>query len=252
MFGYEGSVPSAWRVSLDASGRAGVLSVSARGTTELFAVAENRGVVPLLNASRHGVGTVASVVEMEGGFYVAAQEEPRSLRVFALEGGEARLLGQYSDLAQGRGVAPVLVRSTRRDALAIWTRGAGWYIFPIDLRSGAVARAIEISARTLSRVPRSCEPDEDGYLLEGPVGVEPYAEFVEGAEKVVASGFAARMIASERGVCLLSLAARSDEAIDRKLVTRAKARDAELRFRVPLVVSDRSEKGRRWGFRCAN
>jgi hypothetical protein len=251
IFGYEGSVPSSWRVNLDASGRAGVLSVSARGTTELFAVAENRGVVPLLNATRAGVGNVASAVEMESGFYIAAQEEPRSLRVFALEGGDARLLGQYADLPQSRGF-PVLVRSTRRDALALWTRGAGWFVFPIDLRTGAVSRAIEISARALSRFPRACEPDEDGYLLEGPVGVEPYAEFVDGAEKVIASAFTGRFIVSERGVCVSALAARADDPVDRKLSLRSKSRTGADNFRVPLVVSDRSERGRRWGFRCAD
>lgn len=248
IFGYEGSVSSSWRLNLDASGHAGVLSVSARGTTELFAVEENRGIVPLLNASRAGVGTIASAVEMETGFYVAALEEPRNLRVFALEGGDARLLGQYSDLSQGRGL-PVLVRSTRRDSLAIWTRGAGWFIFPIDPRTGAASSAIEVTPRSLSRFPRVCEPDEDGYLLEGPVGVEPYAEFVAGAEDVVASGFSGRFVVSERGVCVVSLAARADDSIERKVSIKAKA-SAGDGFRIPLVVSDRSERGRRWGFRC--
>ncbi|MFZ5890959.1 MAG: hypothetical protein ACOY0T_07905 [Myxococcota bacterium] len=252
IFGYEGSVSSAWHINLDPSGRSGILSVSARGNTELFAVAENRGVVSLLNASRSGVGALASAVEMESGFYVAAQEEPRSLRVFALEGNDARLLGQYADLPQGRGVVPLLVRSTRRDALAIWTRGPGWYVFPLDLRNGAVGRAIEISARELSRLPRSCEPDEDGYLLEGPVGVEPYAEFVDGAEKVVASSFVGRFIVSERGVCVASLAARADDPMDRKLSPRTKSSARAESLRVPLVVSDRSERGRRWGFRCGS
>ncbi|MGC4090327.1 MAG: hypothetical protein QM756_21100 [Polyangiaceae bacterium] len=243
-FGFEGSAPSAWHVSLDASGRAGVLSVSARGGTELFAVAENRGVVPLLNASRQGVGTLASVVEMESGFVVAAQEDPRTLRVFALENGDARLIGQYADLAQGRGVAPVLVRSTRRDALAIWTRGPGWYVFPLDVRTGAVGNAIEVSARTLSRFPRPCEPDEDGYLLEGPVGIEPYAEFLDSADRVVANGFVGRFVVSDRGVCVSSLAARSEEPIDRKLSLRTKSSKPDtFGFRWRLATAPKKGAG---------
>jgi hypothetical protein len=250
VFGYEGSAPSAWHLTLDPSGRAGVLSVSVRGSTELFAVEENRAPVRLLNAARQGVGTVTSAVRLGATFYVATQEEQRNIRIFALESGEARLVGQYADLAQGRGVSPVLVRSVRGDALGIWTRGAGWFVFPVELRTGAVSGVIELTPQTLGRMPRVCAPDEDGYLLEGPIGIEPYVDFVDGAERVSAHGYEGRFVVSDHGVCLSALAAQSDAAIARAPAVGNEKRAA--RASAPLVVSDRSDRGRRWSFRCTD
>jgi hypothetical protein len=249
-FGYEGSTPSAWHLDLDPSGRAGVLSVAVRGSTDLFAIEENRAPVRLINAGRQGVGSVTSVVRLGATFYVAAQDEPRSTRVFALEGGEARLLGQYADLPQGRGVAPTLVRSVRGDALGIWTRAAGWFVFPLDLRTGAVTSAIEITPPELAKLPRVCAPDEQGYLLEGPVGIEPYVDFAEGAERVSAHGYQGRFVVSDQGVCVGALAAQSDASIAHAAPARAERRAPAVS--VPLVVSDRSERGRRWTFRCTD
>jgi hypothetical protein len=250
VFGYEGSTPSAWHLTLDASGRAGVLSVSVRGSTELFAVEEGRAPVKLLNAARQGVGAVLSAVRLGATFYVATQEEQRNIRVFALESGEARLVGQYADLAQGRGVGPVLVRSVRGDALGIWTRGSGWYVFPLDSRTGAVTGVIELTPQTLGRMPRVCAPEEEGYLLEGPIGIEPYVDFVDGAERVSAHGYEGRFVVSDHGVCLSALAAQSDAAIARPLVIQAERRAPVAS--APLVVSDRSDRGRRFGFRCSD
>jgi hypothetical protein len=250
VFGYEGSTPSAWQLTLDPSGRAGVLSVSVRGSTELFALEENRAAVRLLNAARQGVGSVSSAVRLGATFYVAAQEEARNLRIFALESGEARLVGQYADLAQGRGVVPTLVRSVRGDALGIWTRGSGWFVFPLDLRSGVVTGAIEITPPALSRLPRACAPDEEGYLLEGPIGIEPYVDFVDGAERISAHGYEGRFVVSNKGLCVTALSAQSDGAIARAPASSAATRTGTTS--VPLVVADRSDRGRRWAFRCSD
>lgn len=251
VFGYEGSSPSLWNLTLDSSGSAGVLSVTARGSTELFAVEEGRGTQLLVNASRHGIGTVTSAVRVGNSYYVSAQEDARSFRVFALESGRARMVGQYAEVALGRSMLPVLVRSTRNDALAIWGRGSGWFVYPLDPSSGAVERPITISASTLARMPQPCAPDEEGFLLEGSVGIDPYADFVDGADDVVARGFEGRFIVSPRGICLSELAARAENAVEPALRPAPKQSRSPAAS-VPLVLTDRAEEGRRWAFRCSH
>jgi hypothetical protein len=250
VFGYEGSSPAVWNLTLDAGGRAGVLAISARGTTDLFAVEENRMAMLLVSASRNGIGTVLSTARLGTSYYVAAQEDGRNFRVFALESGRARLVGQYADVALGRTIAPTLVRSTRGDALGIWGRGAGWFVFPIDPQSGAVDRAIEVPARALASMPEPCAPDEEGYLLEGPVGIDPYADFVDGADEVSARGFEGRFVVSARGICLSELHARSEGVVE-SAIKSAKSGTSPLTASVPLVLADRASGGRRWGFRCS-
>jgi hypothetical protein len=102
-------------------------------------------------------------------------------------------------------------------------------------------------------MPRACAPDEEGYLLEGPIGIEPYVDFIEGAERVSAHGYEGRFVVSDQGVCLSALAAQSDAPITRPVAVRAEHRpSAPSRTSVPLVVSDRSGGGRRWNFRCTD
>jgi hypothetical protein len=225
--------------------------VTARGTTELFAVEENRAIVPLLNASRNGLGSVTAAARLGATYYVQTQEDPRTIRLFALEAGQARLVGQYSDVALGRSSQATLVRSARGDALGLWTRGNGWFVFPVDARTGSVGRALEIPARELARLPRTCAPDEQGYVLTGAVGIEPYVDFVDGADRVSSHGFEGRFIVSDQGVCVSALSSKSDGPIPKDLRPNSKIARAPAPS-VPLVVSDRSDGGRRWDFRCSD
>jgi hypothetical protein len=213
-------------------------------------VEEDRAIVPLLNASRQGLGSITTAVRVGATFYVQTQEDPRTIRIFALEAGQARLVGQYADVALGRSALPMLVRSARGDALGLWTRGNGWFVSPVDLRTGAVSRPIEVPARELAQLPRTCAPDEEGYLVTGPVGIEPYVDFVDGTERVSSHGFEGRFIVSDHGICVNALASKSDGPIPRNLKPEIKAARAPSPS-VPLVVSDRSEGGRRWAFRCS-
>lgn len=246
VFGYESASPSSWSFTLDSGGRAGILAITARGSTELFAVEEKRRIDPLVNASRQGVGAVTSSVRIGSTFYVAAQEEGKTYRIFALESGRARLVTQFSDVPFGRSIAPTLVRSTRGDALGIWGRGSGWFVFPLDLTNGRFDAPLEISARELAHMPAPCAPDEEGYLLEGVVGLDPYADLPNG-ENLGARGFEGRFVVGPRGICVSELTARTE-----RVPTWERPRaSSSPKASVPLVLSERSEGGRRWGFRCA-
>jgi hypothetical protein len=299
-FGYEGSGPAGWRVSLDPSGEAGVLSVNWRGTTDLYLLEHDRAVRRIANAPRYGLGVVSSAVRLGGTYYVATVVDARTLRVFALEPNAPRLVGEYRDVPFG-GSSPLLVRSARdgtlaggsnarRSALGLWARGTGWYVFPIDERTGAAAPAIEITPRALASVPRTCAEDEEGFLLEGPIGLEPLVEWSDSARsgRATARAVEGRFVVNgedgtgEGSICVRALAAQADRPVralphtanagdsgsavardgsarqleDRLDQTRRSAggKKEQTRARrgsaVPLVLSDRGERGRRYGFLC--
>jgi hypothetical protein len=300
-FGYEGSGPAGWRVSLDPSGEAGVLSVNWRGTTDLYVIEHDRAVRRIANAPRYGLGVVSSAVRLGGTYYVATVVDARTLRVFALEGNAPRLVGEYRDVPVG-GSTPLLVRSARdgalaggsnarRSALGLWTRGAGWYVFPIDERTGAAAPAIEITPRALATLPRTCAEDEEGFLLEGPIGLEPLVEWSDSARSGRATARAVEgrfVVSGDDGtgggsICVRALAAQADRPVralphapanagtastagardTRELEATGSAEPSQRNARgsagqtrarrgsaVPLVLSDRGERGRRYGFLC--
>lgn len=247
-FGYEGSAPSIWRLTLDAGGRAGVLSVTSRGTTELLSIAEDQPASSLGNATLNGVAVVSSVARLQGAYYVASHPDPRRVRIHALEGGAARLVGEYSDVARNRSASPVLVRGTGDDALGLWVNDGGWYVFPFDPRTGAVEPAVELSPAVLAVPPPACDADEEGFLLEGSIGLEPSLDLTGAAEEIAARRVRGRFIVSEGRVCVVGLVAQSAGSVSPTLRKETPTR-GELP-NVPLTLVDATERGRRWGFLC--
>jgi hypothetical protein len=264
-FGYEGNGPAGWRLALDPGGEAGVLSVNWRGTTDLYLLERDAVIRRIENAPRHGLGVVTSAVRAEGVYYVVTLVDTRTFRVFELAGEVPRLVGEYRDVPFGGGGTPLLVRSARQNsgqasrpsesqsALGLWARGTGWYVFPVDARTGASAPAIEITPRVLSTLPRVCAEDEEGFLLEGPLGLEPSIEWGEGQTRgFQARAVEGRFVVSAQGLCVRELAAQADRPVRAQpLLTRgARRTQAPARGSVPLVLSDRGERGRRYGFLC--
>lgn len=290
-FGLEGGSPSGFRVAVDGSGAAAVLSINWRGTTDLYLLERDRPIRRIADAPRHGLGPVTSTVRVGSTFYVTTAIDTRSFRVFALEQGvlgEPRLVGEYRDVPAGSG-HPVLVRmagtetleTSARRGLGLWARGAGWYIFPIDERSGRSAPPIELTARTLASVPRTCAGDEEGFLLDGVLGLEPIVEWsgrsleseaetstkgktARGSDRVsrspgggkkrtpvpvAARAIEGRFIASSEGLCVRELAAQADRPVREPFARGPIPAQSSL---VPLVLSDRGEGGRRYEFRCTS
>lgn len=252
-FGFEGNSPSGFRATLDPGGRAGILSVTSRGTTDLYAVEQERPLRRWQNVGRFGLGVVASAVRLDATYYVLTVADSRRYRVFALEASEPRLVGEYEDVPFGGSGPPTLVRARNATAtaaaLGLWARSGAWYVFPIDERSGEAAQPIEVSARTLSRLPRRCAGDEDGYLLEGAVGLEPNVEIAgeKNNERARVRAVEGRFIVGPDDVCVVELTAQSDRPV-KGTFDRALPNDRGL---VPLVLNDRGELGRRHAFQCA-
>jgi len=280
-FGYEGNGPAGWRLALDPAGDAGVLSVNWRGTTDLFLLEHDRATRRIANAPRYGLGAVTSTVRIGATYYVVTQVDTRTFRVFALEPSAPRLVGEYRDVPFGGAGTPVLVRSTRdsagqssrQGALGLWARGPGWFVFPIDERTGVSAPALEVTPRTLAGLPRLCAEDEEGFLLEATIGLEPLIEWSggEGAASVgsrpvrgaiapfQARAVEGRFVVSAEGICVRELAAQADRPVRARTSARlagvgsgAPRRSSDGgRGSVPLVLSDRGEGGRRYGVSCS-
>ncbi len=236
-----------FRLLLDASGRAGLLIIASRGKNELFLVEEGRAIAPVrMNGP---VNAITGVVKLASGFYVAAATEARNFRIYRVVDGRLEQFADFPDMV-GMSAPPALVTSTRGDALGLWTRGASWYVYPVDLENGSADTPLEIPPVLFARLPEACSSDEDGWVLGGGLGVEPYVDFpkLRGAPSV--RNVEATLLAGEGELCVQSLAAQSDEVIDKKTLTAASAPAPAAEASVPLTVSDRHEQGRRWGFRC--
>ncbi len=249
-FGFEGSSTSAFRATLDPGGRAGILSVTSRGTTDLYVIEQDRPLRRWQNVGRYGVGVVASTVRLDATYYVLTVVDSRRYRVFALDASEPRLVGEYEDVPFGGSGPPTLVRARGGGAaLGLWARSSGWYVFPIDERTGEASRPLEVSARTLSRLPRRCAGDEDGYLLEGAVGLEPNVELSgeRNNERARLRAVEGRFIVGPDDICVVELTAQSDRPVKGNF-DRAPANERGF---VPLVLNDRGELGRRYALRCA-
>ena len=235
-----------FRLLLDTAARAGLLTLASRGRNELYLLEEGRAITPVRSTA--ALGAITSVVRLDSGYFVGASSDSRSFRVFRVQGGRLEPFAEYPDTV-GLSGPPQLVTNRRRSALGLWTRAVSWYVHPIDLETRAIDAPIELSPGALSRLPRACSGDEDGWLLDGTFGVEPYVDFPKHKDSLATRNFEARLVASDGDVCADGLAAQSDEPVARPTGTGPNPATAG-KTPVPLVLSDRHELGRRWGFKC--
>jgi hypothetical protein len=221
---------SHWSAVLDGSGRAGALLVKARGTSELFMFEEDRPLQVVRNAASSGIGELAGVARLGTDWYVAAALRAQAFHVFRVEGGQLRPFAELPDRRRsyaGEGYLTRLVRSARGDALGIWVQVAklrgsstSWYIYPLDLRTGRAGEPIELEPAQLGTVPPACADDASGYVLQGPLPVEPYFAFTGSAEALRTSAAEARLIVDGTGaLCVDQLAAVADGPLSAALST---------------------------------
>jgi hypothetical protein len=235
-----------FRLLLDASGRSGLLTLASRGRNELYLVEDGRAITAVRTTG--SIGAVTSVVKLDSGYFVGAASDSRSYRVYRVQSGRLEPFAEYPDLV-GMSVPPQLVTNRRRNALGLWARGASWYVHPIDQEGGGIEAPLELTPALLSRLPRACTGDEDGWLLDGNLGVEPYVDFPKHKDSLATRHFEARLLASDSELCAESLAAQSDEPVSKPTGAGTTSASAN-KTPVPLVLSDRHEQGRRWAFKC--
>jgi hypothetical protein len=130
----------------------------------------------------------------------------------------------------------------------VWVRAGGWYVYPVDVRNGALGAPLEIRPAELARTPKTCDADADGWLIK----TMPSETSRDLLEPTVDAGdtrlrnLEARLVVSASGICLDGLAAQ----VERGASVAKKVTFPADRLSTPLVASERRVGGQRWGFRC--
>jgi hypothetical protein len=123
-------------------------------------------------------------------------------------------------------------------------------VFPVDRERGTAGAPLEITPATLSRVPRACDADAEGWLLKtqpsdtGRDLLEPALDL--GATRL--RNVEVRLLASTLDLCVDTLAAQTESVNG----GARKAAAAGAKFSIPLIVTERSAGGRRWSYRCTH
>jgi hypothetical protein len=250
--------------ALDASGSAGALLLNSRGSIDLFLFEAGRVPQRIANVGRQGLGArLAGVVRLKSGFFLGSfDENSKAFRVYRVQGQELSVVLEAFDVGSHRGTSAELVRSASSDALAIWIRGHGWFVHPLDVESGAVDAPYVVEPAELGARPPACTPAAEGYVITAAVSPDPYAELPAGMS---ARGFEGRFRVSALGVCLDELAAQG-EAVPSPLSARGlgsvrAAGSSTQRLGTPtetdrptvaVTLTERKPGGRRIALRCSN
>jgi hypothetical protein len=244
-----------WTMLVEATSQAALLAVRARGQSELHFLEAGRTIQSALNVEDIDVRRLVSAVRVGQRWFTMSQHH-RALYMWEARGGKVEQRGAYP-LFSGDSVHTKVVRSSAGDALAIWVKTAsqGWFVFPVDLETGAPDAALSLPPEELALVPRTCDPEEVGYELvaETPLtylvgsASNVSIKFQEPAAALRVEGVEARLLATPVGLCIRDLAAQVDETVP-SAVRFVRQSDA-LNRSIPLVVTDRSTE-QRMEFRC--
>jgi len=233
--------------ALDPGGKAGALVLNSRGSLDLFVFESGRVPLHIPNAGRLGLGArLSGVVKTKAGVFIGSYDESsRLFRVYRVAGQDLEVALEVADIPAARGATTELTRSAAGDALALWVRGTGWFVHPVDLEAGVVDAPYQISPVQLAAMPEPCTDGAEGFLLTGAVTPEPHVE----ASMVTLRSVEGRFRVSALGVCLDALAAQG-EAV--KIGSSALALRATGRPTVVTTLTERKPLGRRVELRCSN
>lgn len=253
-----GSPSPNFTITGDPDGRGGLLFInSANSVPEVFLFEEGRPIVKLEDGAALGSAGASGVVEVGGARYFGVDGE--LFRVFVVEGNRARLLGEYPKLVEGSAQSLLhvsVVRSARKDALGLWVRAtkfrgshSSWFVYPIDLSSGALAPPFQLTPKLLGALPPACNGDSDGWLLEGSPPVSPYLDLIPSQANQRPRELRARLLATPSGLCVNALAAEGDSPLNVS-ASRVTPKEAGHGLPVELSLSEEGNTGRRMGYQC--
>jgi hypothetical protein len=240
--------------SLDPGGNAGALLLNSRGTLDLFLFEAGRVPVRVPNVGRLGMAArLSGVVKTKAGFFVGSYDEnARAFRVYRLVGQDLDVALEATDVPAPRGASAELTRSASGDALAIWVRGTGWFVHPLDLEAGSVDAPYVIAPSELAAMPEPCNDSDEGFLVTGGVGPDPWAEAPAG---ISMRAFEGRFRVSALGVCIDALAAQGETGVRPKtaeVTPSPRSTAATGRPTVTATLTERKPLGRRVELRCSN
>jgi hypothetical protein len=240
--------------SLDPGGNAGALMLNSRGTLDLFLFEVGRVPLRIPNVGRLGMASrLAGVVKTKAGFFVGSYDEnARVFRVYRAVGQDLDVALEVTDIPAPRGASAELTRSASGDALAIWVKGTGWFVHPLDLEGNSVDAPYVIAPSELAAMPEPCDDTAEGFLVTGGIGPDPWADAGAG---ISMRAFEGRFRVSALGVCIDALAAQGETDAKSKAAEGAPAsrsRAATGRPTVTATLTERKPLGRRVELRCSN
>jgi hypothetical protein len=243
--------------ALDPGGNAGALVLSSRGTLELFVFEAGRVPLRVPNVGRLGVASRLSgfVKTKSGAYFGSYDENARVLRVYRVVGQDLEVALEVNDIPAPRGPSAELTRTASGDALGLWVRGTGWFVHPLDLETSSVDAPYVVTPAQLAVMPEPCAEGAEGFLVTGPIGLDPAADAPAGFGM---RGFEGRFRVSSLGVCIDALAAQG-EAPSAKSASAKSAGGATHagapatgRPTVIATLTERKPLGRRVELRCSN
>jgi hypothetical protein len=234
-------------------GKLAAIQLRVRSDSMVHLFERNRAIVTLDLGKLPDLGVVTGAYAVGDRWYLGATRAEQ-FHLYRVEGDEPVRVGSYPLLGR---VTAQLVGSVHGDELGIWTRssGAGWQVFPIDLRSFEAQPPIHVPAAALGTVPPPCDRGRPGWMIVAGVPLteasvsesNTHVEFTGGAEGLKTKRLTARVVMDEAGVCVDALAALVDGPSPVDL--QREHRDPR-RVGLPLTVTDPVDE-RRWSFRCS-
>jgi len=237
--------------ALDPSGTSGGLLLSSRGAIDLFLFEAGRVPVHIPNVGRMGLGArLSGIVKTKAGVFIGSYDESsRAFRIYRVVGQDLQVSLEVTDIPPPRAASAELVRSAAGDALAIWVRGTGWFVHPVDLESGEVDAPYLVTPSQLSKLPPVCADGAEGFVLTAAVAPEPGAEPPPGMSL---RGIEGRFRVSSLGVCVDELAAQGEAPSGAVGKAGLAALRATGRPTVITTMTERKPLGRRVELRCSN
>lgn len=181
VLGYRASTSNV-QTFLDPGGHAALLAIGRNGGEwDLVSAVEGR--VPVLLAAPPNdqpwaplIPSVAAAVFLDGAWVVATQSHGIDVRVAAP--GETRRIVKIPRVGNTPNEPLRVVRRAHGQGVGILVGGMGatgggrvHHVLPIDLDTGKTGEIIRLGAVTLGdRLPRVCDPGEDGWLVDVGVG----------------------------------------------------------------------------------
>lgn len=251
-FGLSYGTTASWKLSVNASGAAGLLRVQQRREVLHFFLEKNRAALPLIVDKSTPWNAIRGFQKLGDNWYLASSD-PEHVVVSRATPHGLQAVGKYPRVVQ----FPIeLISNTAGDQLALWqkTTRSGWYVYPLDAVSGRVQEALNIPRSQLSRTPQACGAESSGWSVGSSVPLTDPAisesninlSFTGGAEALRVHALGAKLVISSKGVCIESLAALGQNVPPEGYrLTSGKRISGGLALTVTEPLTER-----RWAFRC--
>ncbi len=248
-----------WDATMDPGGRGAIADLCANGQCQAFAVSDGRPILPLTPAGGltfHKPINDGAVKVGEVWYLLTQTPNNQGLELWRSSLGTLTRLRRLRRLApqiHPNPSTPTLVRRTHGGEIGVLvvqppdpTSGVAvgtWLVMPIDVADGTLGEPVVLGPTDLGgRVPRVCEPQDDGWLIITQPQLSPSLE-LRGVSGHI-DDVELRLRVEPGGACLDAMSGRSNRGL-----SPAADGEASPAKGAPLSVRSRNE-GEGWQLRC--